>query len=96
MTRSRKPAEFRFRLYIVGHAPNSVRAVTNLIALCRQHLPDRHHIEIVDVLLEPQRGLADKIMLTPSLVKYSPTPLVTIIGNLSDDQIVLQSLGIAT
>ena len=89
-----KQADFKFRLYIVGNAPNSVRAVANLTALCRQYLADRHHIEIVDLLLEPQRGLADKIILTPSLVKYSPAPVATIIGNLSDEPIVLQSLGI--
>jgi len=96
MTHIGKLAVFKFRLYIVGNAPNSVRAVANLTTLCCQHLPDRHHIEIVDVLLEPKRGLADHIMLTPTLVKYSPAPVVTVIGNLNDGQIVLQSLGILT
>jgi circadian clock protein KaiB len=91
-----KPADFKFRLYIVGDAPNSVRAVANLTALCHKHLPDQHHIEIVDLLLEPKRGLADRIMLTPTLVKYSPAPTVNIIGNLSEPQIVLQTLGIST
>ena len=36
---------FRFRLYVAGDALNSAQALTNLTALCRAHLRDRHIIE---------------------------------------------------
>jgi circadian clock protein KaiB len=86
--------DFKFRLYIVGNSPNGLLAVANLNKLCHDHLPGRHQIEIVDMLLDPRRGLADKITLTPALVKYSPAPAFTIIGNLSQPEIVLQSMGL--
>jgi circadian clock protein KaiB len=74
----------KFRLYIAGHAPNSLRAIANLTAFCRHHLPDRHVIELVDLLQEPHRALADGILLTPTLVRHSPLPSVTVLGNLAD------------
>lgn len=90
----RRRATFRFRLYVAGGAQNSAQAVTNLTALCRTHLPDNHEIEIVDVLREPKRALADNILMTPTLVKLSPGPMKRIVGNLSQTQPVLQSLGL--
>ena len=65
---------FKFRLYVAGDAQNSAQALANLTALCRAYLPDRHEIEVVDVLLEPERALADEIQLTPTLIKLAPPP----------------------
>jgi circadian clock protein KaiB len=88
------PPQFKFRLYVAGDGPNSLQAIANLNALCREHLPERHEIEIVDVLREQQRALADGVMLTPLLVKLSPAPIRKIIGTLSRREPVLQALGL--
>jgi circadian clock protein KaiB len=84
----------KFRLYIVGAAPNSIQAVSNLDALCREHLPERHDIEIVDVTLHPMRALNEGVLLTPTLVKYLPEPVRRIVGTLSDRLTVLRTLGL--
>ena len=83
-----------FRLYLAGNAPNSVRALANLYALCRKHFPESHRIEVIDVLKEPLRALADAILVTPTVVKVSPAPELQIIGNLSDEEEVLRALGL--
>ena len=83
-----------FRLYLAGGAPNSVRALANLYAICRKHFPESHHIEVIDVLQEPLRALAEAILVTPTLVKVSPTPEQQIIGNLSEEEEVLRALGL--
>jgi circadian clock protein KaiB len=85
---------YKFRLYVAGDAPNSVLAIANLQALCREHLPERHHIEIVDVFREPKRALADNILLTPMLVQLSPAPGCQIVGTLSQIKIVMHTLGL--
>ena len=90
----KKRDHFKFRLYIAGDASNSVQAVANLTALCREHLPERHEIEVVDVLLHPERALADGILLTPMLVKCSPSPVRMMVGTLSRRETVLQTLGL--
>lgn len=87
-------AIFKFRLYVAEGAQNSTRAVANLSALCREHLPNRHEIEVVDVLREPKRALADGILMTPTLIKLAPSPIWQIVGTLSQTEIVLQTLGL--
>ena len=82
------------RLYIAGRAPNSVKAIANLEAICRQHLKDSYKLEIVDVCEHPRRALDDGILVTPSLAKLSPTPGANVIGNLSDTGSVLAALGV--
>lgn len=86
--------KFNFRLYIAGDTQNSAQARGNLAAICREHLPGHHDIEIVDVLQEPKRALADGIFMTPTLVKLGPAPPRTIIGTLSQTETVLQALGL--
>ena len=86
--------QFRFLLYIAGDAQNSTQAVSNLSALCRTHLPGRHHIEVVDVFREPKRALADGIFMTPTLIKLAPSPTQRIVGSLSQTLPLMQALGL--
>jgi len=85
---------YRFRLYVADDALNSARAVANLTALCRERLPGRHEIEVVDVFQHPERALADQIFLTPTLIKLAPSPVRRIVGSLGQTQNVLQALGL--
>jgi circadian clock protein KaiB len=81
-------------LYVAGTAPNSVKAIANLEAICRRHLKDGYKLEIVDVCERPRRALADGVLVTPSLTKVSPAPAANVIGNLSDTGSVLAALGL--
>jgi len=83
-----------FRLYLAGGAPNSVRALANLYSVCHRHFPGCHRIEVIDVLKDPLRALAEAILVTPTLVKVSPAPTQQIIGNLSEEEEVLRALGL--
>jgi len=84
------------RLYIAGRAPNSVKAIANLEAICRQHLKDGYKLEIIDVCEHPRRALDDGVLVTPSLAKLAPHPGANVIGNLSDTSSVLAALGLTT
>lgn len=85
---------FVFRLYIAGDAPNSLQALANLMQICETHLPGRHAIEIVDILRDPKRALAEAIYMTPTLVTDSPYPGHRIVGTLSNTEPILQILGL--
>jgi len=87
-------AHFKFRLYVAGDAPNSRQAIANLNAVCREYLEEKHEIEIVDVLRNPDRALANGILLTPMLVKLSPGPIRKIVGSLSQRETLLEALGL--
>jgi circadian clock protein KaiB len=93
MTRARgKAATLQLRLYVAGNAPNSMRAIANARAICDEHFASRHELEIVDVLQHPRRGLADGIIVTPTLLKLLPLPVHRVVGNLSDRSQVLLAL----
>lgn len=77
------------RLYVAGNAPNSLRAVANVKAICEEHFASGHELEIVDLLDHPERALADGVIVTPTLVKLLPLPVQRLVGNLSDRNQVL-------
>ena len=83
---------FKFLLYVADGAQNGAQAKANLGAFCRTHLPDKHAIEIVDVLKQPKRALADGIFMTPTLIKLTPSPSRRIIGTLSQSDVLFQAL----
>jgi circadian clock protein KaiB len=85
--------ELRLRLYVAGNAPNSARAIANAKAICSEHFASRCELEIVDLLEDPTRALADGIVVTPTLLKLTPLPVQRVIGNLSDTDQVLLALG---
>lgn len=86
--------KFRVRLYVAGSAPNSIAAVANLraaVAAC----PDAHvTIEIIDVLITPERALLDGIFVTPMLVRAEPPPERRVLGRLQDRAMLLAALGL--
>lgn len=105
MTRRRRKPEARgaamdttvvLCLYVAGGAPNSLQAIANLEAICREYLKDGHRLEVVDVLKQPQRAMAEGVIVTPSLAKLSPLPAANIVGNLSDKDKVLLALGLGS
>jgi circadian clock protein KaiB len=90
----KRPVKFKFRLYVAGDGQNGALAISHLTALCRRYLPNRHEIEIVDVYRDPKRALEDGVLMTPTLMKLAPAPLRRIVGALSQERVVLQTLGL--
>ncbi|MDQ3031269.1 MAG: circadian clock KaiB family protein [Myxococcota bacterium] len=87
-----KAADLLLRLYIAGNAPNSLRAVANAKAICLAHFAAAHELEIIDMLEDPRRALADGVIVTPTLLRLSPAPILRVIGDLSDTPRVLLTL----
>jgi circadian clock protein KaiB len=85
---------WELRLYIAGKTPKSVSALNNLNKYCEEHLQGKYKIEIIDLLLEPQRAEVDQIFAVPTLVRKVPVPIRKIIGDLSNEEKVLVGLNI--
>lgn len=86
---------FKFRLYVASDALNSAQAISNLHAICRRYLPERHEIEIVDVFKEPLRALKERVFMTPTLIRLEPGPERRVVGTLSQTRVVLGTLGVS-
>jgi circadian clock protein KaiB len=80
------------RLYVAGRAPHSERALRSILGLCDRRAPGRYSLDVVDVLREPRRALADGILVTPTLVRVAPGRARRIIGDLSDEATVVEAL----
>lgn len=85
-------AHWDLRLYIAGPTPNSIAASRNLEQICEEHLADRYHIEVIDLMKHPQLAQGDQILAVPTLVRKLPAPIRKIIGNLSNTERVLVGL----
>ena len=91
-----KPKFFELRLYVAGQTPKSLTALNNLKKICKQHMDDQYHIEIIDLLANPQLARGDQILAIPTLVRNLPTPIRKIIGDLSNTEKVLVGLDLRT
>jgi circadian clock protein KaiB len=89
-----KPATARYvlRLYVVGMTPKSTRAITNIKAICEEHLRGRYDLEVIDVYQQPTLARGEQILAVPALVKKLPLPLRTLVGDLSNTERVLLGL----
>jgi len=89
---SSTPANWELRLYVAGQTPKSLQAFANLKRICEEHLAGEYHIEIVDLLKNPQLAQGDQILAIPTLVRRLPEPVRKIIGDLSNTDRVLVGL----
>lgn len=89
--KSKNAKSLRLRLYVAGTAPNSTRAVANAKAVCAEHF-DSHELEVVDLMTHPARASADRIVVTPTLIKLAPEPQQRLVGDLSDGHTLLSTL----
>jgi len=55
-------------------------------------MPGRCTIEVIDLMRNPELARDDQIVAIPTLVKRLPTPIRRIIGDLSAEEKVLQTL----
>lgn len=83
---------WNLRLYVAGQTAKSLSALSNLRAICEEHLKDKYRIEVVDLLKNPQLASGDQILAIPTLVRQLPPPLKRIIGDLSETERVLVGL----
>jgi circadian clock protein KaiB len=89
-----EPVIWTFKIYVAGAAPNSLRAIANLYSILRQYLPEKHSVEIIDVLENPLVALRDGILVTPTVVRLNPPPVRKLLGSLDERETVLTALGL--
>ena len=84
------------KLYVSGDSLRSRKAISNLQTFCDRELNGESQIEIVDVAKSPGIAEAEKILITPTLVREFPQPQERIIGDLSDTEVLAFVLNIAS
>ena len=93
-SRRTKKKTWELRLYVAGQTPKSLTAFANLKKICDEHLAGEYHIEVIDLLKDPQLASGDQILAIPTLVRKLPQPIRKIIGDLSNTERVLVGLNL--
>jgi circadian clock protein KaiB len=85
---------YRFLLFVAGKEPNSVLAEENLRHICAEFLKKGTcTVTIVDIMEDFQAAMDYSVLVSPTLVVEGPRGRATIIGNLSDVDRILLTLG---
>ena len=82
------------RLYVTGSTNRSTRAIEATRQICDTHLKGRHELEVIDLYHHPEAAAREQIIAAPTLVRLLPAPPRRVIGDLSDRQRALASLGL--
>ncbi len=85
---------FHLELYVIGQSVKSEMAIANVERICRDRLPGRYRLDIIDVLDHPEAAEEANIIATPTLIRKNPVPVRRVIGDLSPTEAVLAGLGI--
>ena len=83
-----------FKLYITGQTPRSERAIANLKLIGDELLNGEFEYIVIDVLEQPHLAEADRVIVTPTLIKLRPAPTRRVLGDLTDTARVLSVLNL--
>lgn len=80
------------RLYVTGSSPRSIRAISNIRAICEDYLEGRYDLEVVDICQYPALAEGEQIIAAPTLIKKLPLPLRRFIGDMSQTERIIVGL----
>jgi circadian clock protein KaiB len=92
LPRTQKTVVWDLRLYVADESPRSILAYNNLKNACEEHLSERYHIKVIDVIMHPEAARANQIVALPTVVRRSPTPVRTGIGDMTNVERLLDLL----
>ena len=85
-------ATYLFRIYVAGATRRAHAAVANLRTLCETSVDDDYELEVIDVLAQPGRAEAERILATPTVIRLVPLPRRRVIGDLADHRLAALAL----
>ena len=89
-----RSSHYVLTLFVTGASDLSARAITNIRAICEEHLAGRYTLQVIDVHKDVQLMSSYDLVAAPALVKESPMPKRMLVGDLSDTRRVLAALDV--
>jgi circadian clock protein KaiB len=85
----------RLVLYVAGDTPRSRSARATVAWMADGGVGERVDASVVDVAEEPERADADRVLLTPTLLRLAPGAPRRVVGDLGDRARVAEALGLS-
>ena len=89
-------SQHAFTFFIAGGTDLANRALANFERLIRPRLDGDCRLTVIDILKEPRKAREHRVIATPMLVRNHPEPVVKILGDLSQDAVILAQLGLSS
>lgn len=89
-----KKEKYILTLYIAGQTQKARRAIENINKYCKEDLQAGYAIAVVDLKEHPELAASEQIIAVPTLIRKLPSPIRTLVGDLSDKEKVLVGLNI--
>ena len=91
--KSKQDQPWHLCLFVARGSAASATAIIQLRRIAAEYLPANSVVEVIDLYDEPERAELDQVLAIPTLVRKLPKPVRRVIGDLSDIQRVLTSIG---
>jgi circadian clock protein KaiB len=86
---------FRFTLYVAGSGPRPQATQHEFRQLCAQRLSEgEYEIVVIDVLAAIDQADAARILVTPTIVRTHPPPVLQVIGAISASSALADAIGL--
>ncbi len=73
-----------FKLYLSGRTPSNKRIIKDLKSILEDKFKDQYALDIIYVTEDSASAEDEKVICTPTLIKYLPLPATIFAGNLTN------------
>jgi circadian clock protein KaiB len=82
------------KLFVAGNDGKAQRIHAGLSEILQGQIPGIHELELIDVLLNPDKAREFGVFATPTLIKVSPDPVRRVVGKLDDAESAVMAVGL--
>ncbi len=84
------------QLYVAGNTEQSLRSLRNIRRICESKLSKDYLLEIFDLYQQPELASRVQVIAAQTLIKLFPLPVRRLVGDMTNTDKILSSLGLAT
>ena len=93
-TRKDNSQEYDLKLFISGASRNSTKAIKNLQRILENNFAGSYKLQIIDIYQDKALAQSEQIVAVPLLIRKGPKPEQRLIGDMSDEEKVINTLKI--
>ena len=84
--------KYHLKLFLAGITPKKQYAIDHFKEILNEKIGSNYKLDITDVLIHPETGLAEDILITPTLICVKPKPTKKLILDLANTKALLATL----
>jgi len=73
-------------LYLVGQASKSVESINNIKTVFENNFKGQYSLDTIELIENPKINKCDKVLATPTSIRYISGPVSKTIGNLNKNE----------